>query len=93
MQIAFEALAPFTNAMLMGDFNFDSSWIKEQANIDKSYDDVYLTLNEGVEGFTMAKTPRFPAWRPDKILIKKESKWQTKQINIIGRFPIPSFAG
>lgn len=55
----------------MGDFNFDSSWTNEQASIDPDYDDIYLTLNNGVETFTMAKTPSFPAWRPDKILVNK----------------------
>jgi len=24
----------------------------------------------------MPKTPRFGAWRPDKILVKKSSKWK-----------------
>lgn len=57
----------------MGDFNFDSSWKLEQANINEEYDDIYLTMNNGEETFTMAKTPLFPAWRPDKILVKKSS--------------------
>ena len=58
LSLSFKILAPFNNAMLMGDFNFDSSW-EEQANIDKEYDDIYLTLNNGVESFTMPKTPKF----------------------------------
>ena len=75
MRIAFEVLNMFEDAMLMGDFNFDSSWTKEQTAIDKNFDDIYLTLNDGVETFTMPKNPRFNAWRPDKILLKRSSAW------------------
>ncbi len=59
----------------MGDFNFDSSWKKEQANIDPEFDDIFLTLNAGSEGFTMPACGRCPPWRPDKIVAKKSSKW------------------
>lgn len=48
------------NGFLMGDFNFDSSWKNEQANISKDFDDIYLTLNDGVESYTMPKNPLFP---------------------------------
>jgi len=91
MKIAFEVLNSYQDAMLMGDFNFDSSWTKEQAQIDKNFEDVFLALNQGVETFTMPKTPSFAAWRPDKILLKKDSPWKAKHISVLGRFSIPSF--
>lgn len=40
----------------------------------------------------MAQTPKFSPWRPDKILANKSSNWIPKSIDIIGRFPIPSFS-
>eukprot|EP00347_Sterkiella_histriomuscorum_P019482 403341465 len=91
LEIAQPLVSLVDNGFLMGDFNFDSSWRSEQANIDKEFEDIYLTLNQGVESFTMPKTPEFPQWRPDKILVKKSSKWKPKSIDIIGRFSIPSF--
>jgi hypothetical protein len=49
-------------------------------------------LNEN-EIFTMAKTQRFPGWRPDKVIIPKEGgNWIPKKIEIIGRFSIPTFS-
>lgn len=77
----------------MGDFNFDSSWKNEQCNIDKEYDDIYLTLNKNEETFTMPKTPYFKAWRPDKILCRKSSQFVPESISLIGKFCIPSYSG
>lgn len=91
MQEAFLVLGKFPNSFLMGDFNFDSSWTKEQAAIDPAYDDIYLSLKGGKEAFTMAATPYFPQWRPDKILAHKSSAWKPQAIKIIGNFSIPSF--
>ncbi|CDW71855.1 UNKNOWN [Stylonychia lemnae] len=93
LEISFPILSIVDDAFLMGDFNFNSTWKLEQANISKDFDDVFLTLNNGVESFTMQKTPRFSAWRPDKILAKKSSKWKAEFIQRIGLFCIPSFAG
>ena len=76
----------------MGDFNFDSSWKQEQQCIDAEFDDIYLTLNKGIESFTMPSNGHFKAWRPDKILARKTSSWNPKQISIIGKFSIPSCA-
>lgn len=91
MKIAFEVINMFEDAILMGDFNFDSSWTKEQAVIDKGFDDIYLALHAGVETFTMPKTPRFGAWRPDKVLLKRSACWVAKHIKVIGKFSIPTF--
>jgi endonuclease/exonuclease/phosphatase family metal-dependent hydrolase len=45
MEISFPILKLFNNSMLMGDFNFNSSWKNEQACIDPGFDDIFLTLN------------------------------------------------
>ena len=79
--------------MIMGDFNFDSSWKSEQACIDSSFDDIFVTLNQGKEIFTMPASESFPPWRPDKIIVNKSSLWTPTSINIINRFPTPSFTG
>jgi len=47
MDISFSILKLFNNSLLMGDYNFDSSWKNEQACIDPGFDDIYLTLNHG----------------------------------------------
>ena len=47
MEISFSILKLFNNSMLMGDYNFDSSWKNEQACIDPGFDDIFLTLNHG----------------------------------------------
>jgi len=47
MDIAFPILKLFKNSMMMGDYNFDSTWLSEQACIDNAFDDIYLSLNNG----------------------------------------------
>ncbi len=42
MEIAFSSLSKSEDALLMGDFNFDPSWKKEQDCIDKHYTDLFL---------------------------------------------------
>jgi len=91
MQEAFKVLSKYPNSFLMGDFNFDSSWTNEQAAIDPAYSDIYLDLNGGKEGFTMAATPYFPQCRLDKILAHKSSAWRPQSIKVVGNFSIPSF--
>jgi hypothetical protein len=93
MDISFSILKLFNNSMLMGDYNFDSSWKNEQACIDPSFDDIYLTLNQGLESFTMPASGRFGRSRLDKIVVNKSSSCKPESISIIGRFPIPSCAG
>jgi hypothetical protein len=93
MNTSFPILKTVNNSMLMGDFNFDSSWKAEQAAIDPSFDDIYLTLNNGIESPTFPPSDGFPASRLDKIVCNKSSSWLPTQIYIIGRFPTPSFKG
>ena len=55
MNIVFPLLKTVNDSFMMGDFNFDSSWTSEQENIDKDFDDIFLTLNDGKESYTMPK--------------------------------------
>jgi len=48
MNISYSNLKLVNNSMLMGDFNFDSTWKSEQACIDiYGFDDIFLSLNQG----------------------------------------------
>jgi hypothetical protein len=59
------------SAILVGDFNFDSSWkAEEKVLTENGFADVLPEFIEK-EAFSMYKTPRFPPWRPDKITIKQ----------------------
>lgn len=64
---------------MMGDFNFDNP--EEDVNIsskyiysnklkDGNYEDVWKILKPEDLGKTMKKTNRFPAWRPDRVILK-----------------------
>jgi len=59
---------------------------------ENGYNDIYLDLNEGVEGATMLKNKHESTWRPDKIIVPRDSQWKPKDIKIVGKFPIPTFA-
>ena len=55
----------------MGDFNFDSKI--ENWKIPTSFQDVWVCLKtSNEESFTMKKSKRFRAWRPDRICMKKD---------------------
>ena len=61
------------NNLMMGDFNFHSTWKDQQAVIhENGYSDVYLDLKGGDETFTMLKTKRYDGWRPDKVILPVE---------------------
>eukprot|EP00350_Pseudokeronopsis_sp_OXSARD2_P000892 CAMPEP_0170549996 /NCGR_PEP_ID=MMETSP0211-20121228/8057_1 /TAXON_ID=311385 /ORGANISM="Pseudokeronopsis sp., Strain OXSARD2" /LENGTH=119 /DNA_ID=CAMNT_0010856257 /DNA_START=451 /DNA_END=807 /DNA_ORIENTATION=- len=94
----------YKNNVLMGDFNFSSTWKDEQVVITNNhYTDIYLDLNNQKEDFTMPTTGEFSKWRPDKIIMplsgqtnedgsKKENmKYEPESIHIVGKFSIPLF--
>lgn len=90
--MSFDVIGKYRNAIFCGDFNFTSEWAHEQRNIDpERYSDVYLDLNDGKETFSMPKTLRFAAWRPDKVLVSRASTWKPERMHRIGSFCIPSF--
>lgn len=74
----------------MGDFNFDSKI--ENDKIPSNFQDVWIILkNNNEESFTMKKSKRFRAWRPDRICLKKDCNWKPKSIERIGMEPLPLY--
>ena len=92
LQMAINVLQTCQNNVLLGDFNFHSTWTDQQAKIaENGYLEVFLELNKE-EDYTMAKTNRYAKWRPDKIIMP--SKGMTiapSDIQIVGKFCIPEF--
>lgn len=61
--------------------------------LEGGYQDIYLSLNEGVEGATMLKNKHETTWRPDKIIVPSSMiDWQATSIKIVGKFSIPTFS-
>ena len=62
MEIVFKVLENSKNSILMGDFNFDSSWKNEEDCIPKEYIDLYLMSGKERSskfGFTMPSNGYF----------------------------------
>jgi len=72
------------SSMLVGDFNFSDGW-PEQQHIAPTYLDVWRALHPDHPGYTMPPSPdgQFPAWRPDRILVKSPH-FHAVTITIIG---------
>ena len=91
----FPALARYTDAALMGDFNFCSSW-DENAQLDPSYVDVWPHLRPQEPGWTedtdvnrMRKElhRREKQVRFDRLLLRSTS-WLPSSIELLGTEPI-----
>ncbi len=94
----FPRLSKSEHSVLMGDFNFCSSWKDENANIDRSYQDMWTVLRSDEPGYTedtdinlmrlqikrKKKKVRF-----DRILLRSSSPvWQPQSIQLLGTEPI-----
>eukprot|EP01017_Pseudomicrothorax_dubius_P004637 TRINITY_DN10974_c0_g1_i4.p1 TRINITY_DN10974_c0_g1~~TRINITY_DN10974_c0_g1_i4.p1 ORF type:complete len:153 (-),score=9.70 TRINITY_DN10974_c0_g1_i4:90-548(-) len=90
LKFALSNLAPFDEAILMGDFNLESS----ENIIPDSYYDLWPSLHDisKAPGYTMPAQQGFAAWRPDRIILKKSQGSQPKSIKIIGNDPISSYS-
>jgi tyrosyl-DNA phosphodiesterase 2 len=79
-------------AILCGDFNFDHTWRDEQANLQLDFVDSWAALHDlaAEPGHTMPATPRFPAWRPDRVMLKS-SAWRVVNVEIVGRDVLEKF--
>ena len=58
-----------TNVVVAGDYNFDTTYAKEEAVLGQHGMKDIVNQFCGVDSFSMYKSPKFPAWRPDKIVI------------------------
>lgn len=87
------------HSVLVGDFNFDSTWkAEEDVLVDNGYKDIMHDYVDKEE-WTMHKTFRFAAWRPDKVVTQatptKEEfdkpYWKSIRAEIVGKEATPSF--
>jgi len=71
LKFTFDILSLAPHAVFVGDFNFCSDW-PENVHIPKDYCDLWLKLHDSSidAGYTMADFGPFPAWRPDRMLMK-----------------------
>ena len=98
LELIFPALEKSKHAVLMGDFNFCSSNLAENANLNPDYQDMWPVLKNGQPGYTedtdvnlmrLEKTGRHKQVRYDRILVRSSiSGWQPKSIELLGTTPI-----
>lgn len=90
LENSFDLLGLSDNSFLMGDFNFDSTWKQEEININKDYLDCWFMskdkcgLNDE-DRYTMPKSERFPAWRPDRIIYRNSGMFELEFFEILGK--------
>jgi tyrosyl-DNA phosphodiesterase 2 len=94
----FPLLSNSEHSVLMGDFNFCSSWTSENTNIDSSYQDLWAVLRSGEPGYTedtdinlmrLHLTGKEKQVRFDRILLRSfSSLWQPQSIKRLGIEPI-----
>jgi len=89
LDVTFKELEAYPKAIVLGDFNFD--WASENKNISPDYVDVWPLLHPRTSGNTMPRTHDFIAWRPDKVLVKKQRKYMPLAINRVGMEPLPKY--
>jgi tyrosyl-DNA phosphodiesterase 2 len=93
----FRLLAPADHAVLMGDFNFCSSWRQENERIDPAYLDLWPTLRPDEAGYTEDTTINaMLRWkegeekqvRYDRILLRSAKPgWVPASIRLLGDSP------
>ena len=78
------------HSIIVGDFNFDSTWKKEEAVLtDNGFKD-QLHDFFGKEVITMAAKGKYEAWRPDKVVMRdhkgnhKGKRWKVTKAEIVG---------
>lgn len=102
MQLAdiFPLLEQSDHAVLMGDFNFCSSWEDENRNIDCRYQDMWAVLRGDEPGYTedtdinlmrLQQKQKHKKVRFDRILLRSAAPgWQPQSIERLGLAPILS---
>jgi endonuclease/exonuclease/phosphatase family metal-dependent hydrolase len=86
------------NAVLMGDFNFDSSDRDEQSRIEPGYTDLWPALHTGEPGYTVDSVrnrmrllhkQKHKRARFDRILLRSMAAgWEPESIRLLGTQPI-----
>ena len=89
LDATFSELSSYPKVFILGDFNFD--WITENKYIASNYVDIWPLLRPNAPGYTMPKTHDFIAWRPDRVLVKMNTKYKPISIRRVGMEPLPKF--
>lgn len=85
------------DALLAGDFNFCSSWPKENANIDPAFVDLWPALRGRAPGYSedtninvMLRNVKggHKTVRYDRVLLRSRGAWRPKSIELLGTAPI-----
>lgn len=93
----FKTLKRENDAILMGDFNFCSSWPEEQACLDPEYEDVWPALRGSEPGYTadtdlnlmLAATSEEKRVRYDRVLVRSGAPgWVPHSVELLGTGPI-----
>jgi tyrosyl-DNA phosphodiesterase 2 len=98
LAMIFPLLEKSEHSVVMGDFNFCSSWTWENANIDSCYQDMWSVLRSDEPGYTedtdinlmrLQQTQKKKKVRFDRILLRSSSPgWRPKSIQLLGTKPI-----
>ena len=91
----FTELEGYSQAIVMGDFNFCSSWTHENERLDSRYADVWSQLHPDRPGFTedttlnamrLAQKRKSKHVRFDRILLRDDHRrWSPLSIDLLGR--------
>ncbi|MEQ8963024.1 MAG: endonuclease/exonuclease/phosphatase family protein [Coleofasciculus sp. C2-GNP5-27] len=94
----FPLLENADHAVLMGDFNFCSSWQDENRNLDPRYQDLWAVLRGNESGYTedtdinvmrLQQKQKHKKVRFDRIFLRSDSPgWQPQSIERLGLEPI-----
>jgi tyrosyl-DNA phosphodiesterase 2 len=98
LELIFPILARSSHAVLMGDFNFCSTWLEENTNIDPHYQDLWAVLRSDEPGYTEDTDINLMRWgatrkhkkvRFDRMLVRSPIPgWQPKSIELLGTTPV-----
>ncbi len=94
LQALFAELERFSEVILMGDFNFCSSWVQENDRLDGRYLDLWSELHPGEPGYTedtavnsmrLARKKKEKQVRFDRILLRDDrGKWRPQRLDLLG---------
>lgn len=96
LEQVFKTVAQDRDVLLMGDFNFCSSWPAEQSRLDPHYVDVWAALRQE-PGYTedpainrmLAYLKKDAAVRFDRVLLRSATPgWVPRSVELIGTSPI-----
>jgi endonuclease/exonuclease/phosphatase family metal-dependent hydrolase len=87
LRLSTEILRTIDHSIVCGDFNFSSDWM-ENAHIPEDFIDIWAHLHPEEKGFTMPDCGRFPAWRPDRILLRSLETIIPQEMIRIGEKPL-----